>query len=122
MERAVVDEKKKKKRKHLPTRRCGSILDFSSLTKSRPPPSVSCEENHPHQSSKVVSPSGGCNMLPTPSWCNIPADQEVEVSNAKTSKPHRDMAHAVAYFMAEDMEPLSVVKKKVWLQKAFSGG
>lgn len=113
VERTVVDLKK-----HLPTRRHGSILDFSSLTKSRAPLSVSCEENRPHQSSKVVSPSGRRNTLPTPSWCNTPADQEVEVPNAKTAQPHKDITHAVAYFMAEDMEPLSVVKK-AWRQKAF---
>lgn len=113
-ERTVVDFKK-----HLLTHRCGSILDFWSLTKSRAPLSVSCEENRPHQSSKVVSPSGGRNMLPTPSWCNIPADQEVEVSNAKTSEPHKDITHAVAYFVAEDVEPLSVVKKKSLASESF---
>lgn len=29
------------------------------------------------------------------------------------------MAHAVAYFMAEDMEPLSVIKKKSGFRKLF---
>lgn len=52
-------------------------------------------------------------MLPTLSWCNIPADQEVEVSNGETSKPHKDITHTVAYFMAEDMEPLNLVKKSL---------